>query len=246
MAWCRRSAEQGLVEAQSDLGRIYLGQKNNAEGEKWIRKAAEQGYFLAQFSLAHLYAEGEGVQQDHQSAYMWILLTRAARCGQSQQLCVERYIDWEIDSQEMRDKEAAVLSAEQIAEATRCASEWLKDHQKPALPPETEEQRKTFLVSHEHGGYASFRPGNPGLRLDYCFGWMSIGKGMIRYISRRQDDGFQIAPAQLKYVKKSGDSAVQIQVETGKKYKLTLINDRFEVQSPDALFEALNGPMGRN
>ncbi len=244
IAWCRRSAEQGLVEAQTDLGRIYVQQNNYAEAERWIRKAAEQGYFLAQLALAHLYAEGRGVQQDHQRSYMWILLARAARCGQSQQLCVERHIDWEIPSHEMRDKEAAELSAEQIAEGTRRASEWLKDHQKPPLPPETEEQRKTFLVSHQHIG-AGFMPGNPGLRVDYCSGWITITKSMIRYISRTRDDSFQIPWAQLKEVSKTGNNALKIQLENGKKYSFYPINDRFEYQPPERLLDAINRAMGQ-
>jgi TPR repeat protein len=245
--WCRKSAEQGLVEAQFELGYLYLQQKNDKEAEAWTRKAAEHGYFKAQTDLAILYAQGRGVPQDHLAAYTWILLARAARCGQPPEICVERDPEADALTQGARDEEAAKLSAEQVAEGRRRASEWLREHGKEPLPAEeAQSQKANFLVSHKHGGYASFRPGNPGLRIDYCFGWITIDKSLIQYTSRRHDDGFRIAPGQLKYAKKSGDSAVQIQLENGKKYTFYPINDQFEYQPPDALLAAITKARGQN
>lgn len=68
-------AEQGDVEAQKQLGRIYryqdYGRQDYVEAAKWYRKAAEQGDAGAQLRLGELYAAGEGVKQDYVEAAKW-------------------------------------------------------------------------------------------------------------------------------------------------------------------------------
>ncbi|WP_118812903.1 tetratricopeptide repeat protein [Haemophilus haemolyticus] len=68
-------AEQGLAEAQSNLGLMYeFGQgikQDNAEAVKWFRKAAEQGYSMAQFNLGVNYYKGEGVKRNPSKAKEW-------------------------------------------------------------------------------------------------------------------------------------------------------------------------------
>ena len=45
--WVRMAADKGVPEAQTALGKMYLGgmgvSGNNEEGLKWFRKAAERG-----------------------------------------------------------------------------------------------------------------------------------------------------------------------------------------------------------
>ena len=66
--WFRRSAEQGLPEAQYNLGMKYFrgeGLPNDAVlAVKWFRNAAEQGLVIAQSILGLMYARGEGVPKD--------------------------------------------------------------------------------------------------------------------------------------------------------------------------------------
>ena len=68
-------AEQGVAEAQHDLGVLYhegLGvPRNHRKAVKWFRKAANQGYAKGRFDLAVMYEHGRGVPQDYQEAAKW-------------------------------------------------------------------------------------------------------------------------------------------------------------------------------
>jgi len=68
-------AEQGDVEAQKNLGNIYIfGEgvpKDAVEAVKWWRMAAEQGYDKAQNNLGLSYERGEGVPKDMVEAMKW-------------------------------------------------------------------------------------------------------------------------------------------------------------------------------
>jgi TPR repeat protein len=57
--WYRKAAEQGLADAQYNLGIAYrLGRgvpKDDAEAFRWFRQSAEQGTALAQAILGAMY-----------------------------------------------------------------------------------------------------------------------------------------------------------------------------------------------
>ena len=91
-------AEQGLPEAQVNLGLMYykgLGvpqdfpeavkwyrkaaEQGNAKAFKWYHKAAEQGNVEAQFNLGLMYEKRQGVPQDYVEAGNWY--RRAAEQG---------------------------------------------------------------------------------------------------------------------------------------------------------------------
>jgi len=71
----RPRADQGLADAQNNLGAMYAkGQgvpQDYAEAVKWYRKAADQGYAFAQNNLGGMYAKGRGVTQDDAQAVRW-------------------------------------------------------------------------------------------------------------------------------------------------------------------------------
>jgi TPR repeat protein len=71
----RKRAEQGVAEAQAELGARYqLGDgvtKDYAAAVMWYRKAAEQGHAAAQNSLGVLFQSGWGVAQDNTEAARW-------------------------------------------------------------------------------------------------------------------------------------------------------------------------------
>ena len=75
MAWIRKAAEQGHVDAQGLLGSMYFNGRGVAQDDKqavaWIRKAAEQGDAKAQRILGMTYDIGKGVVQDNKLAYVW-------------------------------------------------------------------------------------------------------------------------------------------------------------------------------
>ena len=114
VTWYRKAADQGHPGAQWSLGTMYqdgLGDVPRAfeAAASWYRKAADQGHVLAQYDLGTIYAKGQGVPQDYVSAHMWYSL--AAAKGLT-------------DAAKERDMVASQMTAAQIAEAQRLASEW--------------------------------------------------------------------------------------------------------------------------
>jgi len=81
--WFRKAAEQGCIDAQSQLGLCYsygIGVPiDHVEAAVWWKKAAEQGHIGAQSVLAGFYDEGKGVPQDYWQAAFWYL--KAAEQG---------------------------------------------------------------------------------------------------------------------------------------------------------------------
>ena len=66
--WLRRAAEQGVVDAQSDLGEVYefglAGPVDLKQAVAWYRKAASSGSGLARLNLALCLYHGRGVAVD--------------------------------------------------------------------------------------------------------------------------------------------------------------------------------------
>ena len=87
--WYRKAAEQGLAEAQYNLGLCYEGgdgvKKDYQEAVKWWRKAAEQGLAEAQYNLGLCYYNGNGVEKDYQEAVKW--WRKAAEQGDAMAQC---------------------------------------------------------------------------------------------------------------------------------------------------------------
>jgi TPR repeat protein len=114
--WYLKAAEQGFAPAQSNLGRIYyegLGvPRDLAEAAKWRRKAADQGYAEAQAWLGKHYRDGEGVPQDDVQAYLWFDLAAPTPIGIA------------FDAGRSRDRLAARMTPDQLAEARRLVRAW--------------------------------------------------------------------------------------------------------------------------
>ena len=73
--WFRKSAEQGNLDAQYQLGRMYdsgLGVSiNKKEAFKWYSLSAEQGSIDAQYNLGLAYRLGIGVEQSFTKSLKW-------------------------------------------------------------------------------------------------------------------------------------------------------------------------------
>jgi len=114
--WYEKSAEQGLAAAQSSLGVMYATGKgvpqDDTRAAYWYTKAAEQADSKAQNNLGATYYRGLGVPRDYVKAYFWWSL--AATQGN----------EHAHHNLEMVEKE---MTAEQIAEAQRIASQWWRD-----------------------------------------------------------------------------------------------------------------------
>ena len=95
----------------------YLGwgvPRNLVEAARWRRKAADQGYAEAQVWLGKNYRDGEGVPRNYVLAYMWYSLAAASPIGIG------------YDAPGSRDRLAARMTPDQIAEAQRLAREWTR------------------------------------------------------------------------------------------------------------------------
>lgn len=70
--WLRRAADQGLAEAELQLGLLYDHgdgvPQSFPQAAGWYRKAALQNNAGAQYNLGVLYERGEGVPQDYAQA----------------------------------------------------------------------------------------------------------------------------------------------------------------------------------
>jgi TPR repeat protein len=105
-------ANAGDAMAQYDLGVMYSSgtgvQEDQTEAVKWYRMAAEQGDADAQHNLGVMYDNGAGVPEDDVEAYAWFSVV--ATGGQ-------------IRGEKFRDSVKEQLTAEQLAEAQKRATE---------------------------------------------------------------------------------------------------------------------------
>jgi TPR repeat protein len=115
----RKAAEQGVPDAQTNLGELCANgdgiPKDDVEAVKWFRKAAEQGDARAQFDLGRLYEAGRGISRNTVEAYAWFSLSTAAGNGEAP----SRLSDL-----------AKRMTPAQMAEGKRRADAWLAQHQR--------------------------------------------------------------------------------------------------------------------
>jgi TPR repeat protein len=81
VVWLRKSAQQGYLDAQYDLG-ILLSRSDDPDYSgalQWLRKAASKGHARAAYAIGQIYADGLGVDKDEQEAVRWY--RQAAEAG---------------------------------------------------------------------------------------------------------------------------------------------------------------------
>lgn len=124
--WYRKAAEQGQAVAQNRLGEMYdQGQgvkRSKVEAVKWYRKAAEQGHAKAAYKLGlwHMRSARHGASKDRVQAFMW-LRAAASRLGPEDRNLQDHAL-------KLRNEIEAKMTAQEIAEAERLASEWMWRH----------------------------------------------------------------------------------------------------------------------
>ena len=75
--WLKQAAMQDHVEAQSDLGWVFLmldEVQDYNQAMYWSKRAAENGDLGAKVTIGHMYSLGRGVQIDHETALYWFRL----------------------------------------------------------------------------------------------------------------------------------------------------------------------------
>ena len=88
--------------------------------QEW-QPLAEQGDAEAQLSLGFAYATGQGASQDYVQAHKWFALA-ASRSSASGKVLRDIAV-------EHRDRAAAMMTPDQIAEAQKLAREWAEQHE---------------------------------------------------------------------------------------------------------------------
>jgi hypothetical protein len=156
--WFQKAAVQGNTNAQFSLGSLYeKGRgvaKDNKQAEFWykqavvgLQKAAVQGDASAQLGLGSMYEEGQRVAKDYRQAAFWYEKSAAQGNGIAQFMLYSLYSDGVAKDNVEAHKWATIAAAngipslaelrkvlememtrEQIAEAQRRASEWMKAH----------------------------------------------------------------------------------------------------------------------
>jgi len=132
LKWTKAAAEQGNDAAQLRLGMIHAEgrgvKRDPAEAATWFRRAAEQGNPQAQYNMGAIYEQGRGAGRDLVQAHMWYNLA-AANLG----------IGWDrADAFLSRDRVAALLTPDKLAEAQKRAQDWT-----PAAKPQQAQQTQT-------------------------------------------------------------------------------------------------------
>ena len=143
----KKMAQEGHDSAQYRLGVLYeygLGvEPDKKAAVHWYHLAADQGNPDAQYKLGYLYALGEGTPQDYLHAHIWANLAGANGHERAAAL---------------RDRIAANMSNDQIANAQHLASEWKpripSNDSTPVIPGEE-------TVSHHAGGETRNAPCEP-------------------------------------------------------------------------------------
>src|SRR5579863_5536289 len=69
--WLQKSAEQGHILAQVELGVVFDKTQDYAQALIWYRRAAEQGHARAEYNLGLAYQNGEAVPKDLDQAVDW-------------------------------------------------------------------------------------------------------------------------------------------------------------------------------
>jgi hypothetical protein len=177
--WWRKAAEQGVAEAQYNLGLLYNKGRgvpqDYAQAAAWYRKAAEQGDADAQTNLGWLYETGGGVPQDYGQAAAWYRKAAEQGVAMAQynlgllyakgrgvpQDFVLAYMWASLAASQksehagLRDSIARMMTPQQIAEAQRLASEWKPKTSAPSDRPEGSDERPVasrgtgFVVSRQ-------------------------------------------------------------------------------------------------
>lgn len=82
--WYFRSAKNGNVDAQDNLGALFFQKKDYGNAYLWYSKAANANHSRAQFVLGYMYLEGLGVTKSRSNARNW--WRKACNAG-NQQAC---------------------------------------------------------------------------------------------------------------------------------------------------------------
>jgi len=69
--WLQKSAEQGDIVAQVELGVVFDKMQDYSQALIWYRKAAEQGNARAEYNIGLAYQDGESVPKDALQAIAW-------------------------------------------------------------------------------------------------------------------------------------------------------------------------------
>lgn len=140
-----QAAKQGFVNAQYNLGTVYLTQSRWKEAETWLRRAAEKEDVKAQFNLAQLYSHHSELFNEEE-AFRWYLKSAEGGHTEAQYKTCHMYSAGEgmqrdevyaykwcdiaaaqghLVAQKNRDSIAKRMDKQQVKRAEEMAQRWL-------------------------------------------------------------------------------------------------------------------------
>jgi hypothetical protein len=99
-----------------------------------------------------------------------------------------------------------------------------------------------FMVEHDHGASGT----------NFCIGWMTIGNGMIQFVSQTASPhSFEVPVSAVKEVERNpvylaAIGAFHIRLKNGANYDFCAVNFLGQAQPPDAVLAAIDQAMGKN
>jgi len=105
----RPLAEEGMTEAQYNLGLLYYGGKgvepDATEAHSWYLRAATGGFARAQYKVAEMYEAGDGVRRALPRAHFWFSMAKRQKyedAGKRRKRLAKRMTSSEIAMAELR------------------------------------------------------------------------------------------------------------------------------------------------
>jgi len=122
-AWYQKASEQGVADAQLNLGLLYSSGKgvpaDPAKAVQQFQMAANQRNGQAQYHLADSFATGAGVPVDPVRAYEWMTIANTTLDGKGPTSSLA--------SERLKDLERQMSPAD-LTRAKRDAADWLHKH----------------------------------------------------------------------------------------------------------------------
>ena len=224
--WFEEAAEQGLVDAQANLGDLYKNGKgiphDDAKAIKWYTLAAEQGSIRAQRNLGWMFEQGNGTAKDRKSAIKWF--QKAADQGDA----VSRYNLIVLDKEEQTGKPGICLTESMVdygngfdwcaQEAVKWLKEWVERRNQHGDLYQLDEMTRMQLINEAEQG-------NP--KAQFALGVMyRTGSGSdlnlgesVKWFVKAAEQGDEIAKLCIGLTYSQGQGIEKDPTEVIKKYR---------------------------
>lgn len=90
-----KAADKGSVDAQRELGMLYLNAGKDEEAVKWFKKGSDNGSLPCTFWYGKMLYDGKGIAKDRQGGFVYLLQAAEAGFAQGQFEVAKAYLNGE-------------------------------------------------------------------------------------------------------------------------------------------------------